>query len=52
MTPDYYYGEMLRWSFGFENPNKAAVVFACLIPLLWAGWLGAFGLGSTRWKVS
>lgn len=52
MTPDFYYGEMLRWSFGLENPNKAAVLFACLIPLLWAGWLGAFRLRSAGWKVA
>jgi hypothetical protein len=52
MTPDFYYDEMLRWSFGFENPNKAAVIFACLIPIFWAGWLGAFRLRSARWKVT
>ncbi|NJR42905.1 MAG: hypothetical protein HC767_09845 [Akkermansiaceae bacterium] len=35
-TPvEYFYGETLRWSFGFENPNKAAVIFACAVPLLW-----------------
>ncbi len=51
MTPDFYYGEMLRWSFGFENPNKAAVIFACLVPLLWAGWLGGFRIRSRGWKV-
>jgi hypothetical protein len=52
MTPDFYYGEILRWSFGLENPNKAAVLFACLIPLLWAGWRGAFRLRSAGWKVA
>lgn len=51
MTPDFYYGEMLRWSFGFENPNKAAVIFACLIPLLWAVWLNGFRIRSRRWRV-
>lgn len=51
MTPDFYYGEMLRWSFGFENPNKAAVIFACLIPLLWAGWLAGFRVRSGGWKL-
>jgi hypothetical protein len=35
---EYYYGETLRWSFGFDNPNKAAVIFACAIPLLWWLW--------------
>jgi O-Antigen ligase len=38
-TPvEYFYGETLRWSFGFENPNKAAVLFACAVPLLWYLW--------------
>lgn len=38
-TPvEYFYGETLRWSFGFENPNKAAVIFACAVPLLWGLW--------------
>ena len=37
-TPvEYYYGEALRLSFGFDNPNKAAVIFACAVPLI--GWL-------------
>lgn len=35
---EYFYGEALRWSFGFDNPNKAAVLFACALPLLWYGW--------------
>jgi hypothetical protein len=39
---EYFHGEILRWSFGFENPNKAAVVFACLVPLFWSGWLAAW----------
>jgi hypothetical protein len=51
MTPDFFYGEMLRWSFGFENPNKAAVIFACLVPLLWAAWLVAFRLRSSSWQI-
>ena len=29
---EFFYGETLRWSFGFENPNKAAVIFACPLP--------------------
>jgi O-Antigen ligase len=41
---EYLYGETLRWGFGFENPNKAAVLFACLIPLLWAGWSASWGI--------
>ncbi len=42
---EYYYGETLRWSFGFENPNKAAVIFACAIPLLWYLW-------QSSWKIN
>jgi hypothetical protein len=41
---EYFHGEMLRWSFGFENPNKAAVIFACLIPIFWSGWLASWRL--------
>lgn len=48
-TPvEYFYGETLRWSFGFENPNKAAVIFACAVPLLWCLWQLSWKLGS-RW---
>lgn len=35
---EYLYNGQVRWSFGFDNPNKAAVLFACLLPLLWAAW--------------
>ncbi|MDD5201246.1 MAG: O-antigen ligase family protein [Terrimicrobiaceae bacterium] len=35
---DYFYNDALRWSFGFDNPNKAAVLFACALPLAWAAW--------------
>jgi O-Antigen ligase len=41
---EYLYDGTLRWGFGFENPNKAAVLFACLIPLLWAGWSASWGI--------
>lgn len=41
---EYYYGETLRWSFGFDNPNKAAVLFACAIPLLWYFWQSSWRL--------
>ena len=41
---EFFYGETLRWSFGFENPNKAAVVFACLLPLCWWAWMAAWGI--------
>ncbi len=51
MSPEYFYGDVMRWSFGFENPNKAAVVFACLIPLFWAVWLAGIRLKARVWKV-
>ncbi len=35
---EYLFDGRLRWAFGFENPNKAAVVFVCLLPLLWILW--------------
>jgi O-antigen ligase len=48
-TPvEYFYGDTLRWSFGFENPNKAAVVFVCALPLLWWLWQMAWRIGN-RW---
>ena len=48
---EYYYGETLRWSFGFDNPNKAAVVFACAIPLLWGLWRLSWRLGKPWLRV-
>lgn len=41
---EYYYDDALRWTFGFDNPNKAAVIFACLFPLGWLLW-------SLTWKI-
>ncbi|MCE0499227.1 MAG: O-antigen ligase family protein [Methylacidiphilales bacterium] len=41
---EYYYNDALRWTFGFDNPNKAAVIFACLFPLTWLLW-------SLTWKI-
>ncbi len=39
MTPiEFLFDGQVRWSFGFENPNKAAVIFVCLLPLLWIAW--------------
>lgn len=46
---EYFYGETLRWGFGFDNPNKAAVLFACVMPVFWWGWVGSEGRG--LWKV-
>lgn len=51
-TPvEYFYGETLRWSFGFENPNKAAVIFACAVPLLWGLWQLSWRLGNKWLKI-
>jgi hypothetical protein len=41
---EFYYDDALRWTFGFDNPNKAAVIFACLFPLCWLLW-------SLAWKI-
>lgn len=39
---EYYFQDQLRWSFGFENPNKAAALIASLLPFVWimaqSGW--------------
>ncbi|MFZ4779742.1 MAG: O-antigen ligase family protein, partial [Terrimicrobiaceae bacterium] len=48
---EYLYGETLRWSFGFENPNKAAVVFACLLPLCWWAWTASWGIRRTWLRI-
>jgi O-Antigen ligase len=49
----YFYNSSLRWGFGFENPNKAAVIFACLLPLLFMGWNLAWDLTKSWWlKIS
>lgn len=52
MQPEYYYNEILRWNFGFENPNKAAVLFACLLPLLWMAWMLCWRIKPRSIKVS
>jgi hypothetical protein len=50
-TPvEYFYHGALRWGFGFESPNKAAVVFACLLPLLWCGWQLAWTVRRPLWR--
>lgn len=41
---DFFYDQSLRWGFGFDNPNKAAVIFACLLPLGWLLW-------SLSWRI-
>ncbi len=41
----------MRWSFGFENPNKAAVLFACAVPLLWCLWQVSWRLGNKWLKI-
>jgi hypothetical protein len=52
-STDYFYNSSLRWSFGFENPNKAVVIFACLLPLLFMGWNFVWDLKKSWWlKIS
>jgi len=52
-SADYFYNSSLRWCFGFENPNKAAVIFACLLPLLFIGWNLAWDFKKSWWlKIS
>lgn len=41
---EYYFQDQLRWSFGFENPNKAAALIASLLPLLWI-------VAQTAWRI-
>jgi hypothetical protein len=48
-TVDYFYNNSLRLDFGFENPNKAAVMFACLLPLLLVGWALAWNWRKPWW---
>ncbi len=45
----YFYNDSIRLSFGWENPNKAAVIFACLLPLLFVGWVLAWTPRKPRW---
>lgn len=49
---EYFHGEVMRWSFGFDNPNKAAVLFAFFVPILWAGWLAGCREGKARRKAA
>lgn len=35
---EFTYDGMVRWGFGFYNPNHAAALFAALLPFLWAAW--------------
>ena len=35
---------VVRWGFGFDNPNHAAALFCALLPLLW-GWKKRVWLG-------
>lgn len=46
---DYYFQEQVRWTLGFENPNKTGALVASCLPLLWllykiAGRIGRSGL--------
>lgn len=33
---DYYFGDHLRWNFGWETPNQAGAFLATLLPWCWA----------------
>ena len=35
---EFTYDGMVRWGFGFYNPNHAAALFAALLPFLWGAW--------------
>jgi hypothetical protein len=39
---EFTYDGMVRYGFGFYNPNHAAALICALMPFLWAGW--------QRWK--
>jgi hypothetical protein len=46
---EYYFQDQLRWTWGFDNPNKTAAFVATLVPFLWM----AYALGWNafqRWK--
>ena len=47
-TVEYFYHGELRWTFGFDSPNKAAVLFACLLPLLWSFFSAAWNIQPER----
>ncbi len=32
---EFTYNGLVRWSFGFQNPNHAAALFAMLLPFVW-----------------
>lgn len=38
---EFYYQDQLRWTLGFDNPNKAAALIASLLPLIWIVTSGA-----------
>jgi len=38
---EYMSGEMVRWSFGFANPNHAAAAICAMFPFCW-GWGGGW----------
>lgn len=51
---EFFYQDALRWSYGFDNPNKAAVLWACALPLAWAAWtvMGRRRPVARRWAAS
>ncbi|MDD5262547.1 MAG: O-antigen ligase family protein [Methylacidiphilales bacterium] len=47
----YYYNEALRWSFGFDNPNKAGAFIATVLPLFWLWLVLSFRVSIRGWRV-
>ncbi len=47
----YYYNDALRWSLGFDNPNKAGAFIATLLPLLWLVLVLTQQVSARRWRV-
>lgn len=41
---DYYFGDQLRWTYGFDNPNMAGALIASILPMLWMLVAGPFGI--------
>lgn len=52
MRQTFYFGDQVRWSFGWESPNDAGIFFACLLPILWGvHWFLATKGRGPLWKI-
>ncbi|MDX2226977.1 MAG: O-antigen ligase family protein [Verrucomicrobiae bacterium] len=47
---EYYFGDQLRWSLGFENPNHAAACVAGFFPFVWMLLVIAGRPDHPRWR--